>query len=95
MVVEVAQLTIDGNRHDEYTQAVKKAFLQARPEGMLGCQVLTKTDDPSDVIVLIQWESSEMHAKAQGTPANENVGRAAQPFVRAATVADYTIETLV
>lgn len=68
MIYEVRFQTVDPDRRAEYIQRYKEAIQEIKQAGCRGGQILYSEDDPSGVLVLLEWESVEHHLRWRGTP---------------------------
>lgn len=68
MVYEVRLQTVDPERRDEYVRMYKAAIQEVKLAGCRGGQILLSEDDPTGVLVLLEWESKEHHQRWRGTP---------------------------
>lgn len=58
-------------------------------DGRKGIQVLGCVEDPSRVMMLIEWDSVEAHAATRGTPAHDELKRNLATYLRAPTVVQH------
>ncbi|MEI9889189.1 MAG: antibiotic biosynthesis monooxygenase [Rhizomicrobium sp.] len=70
MVFELLFQTIDPARRHEYPAAYSKALARAAFEGCHGGRLLLDENDPSGVVVLLEWDSAQHHERVMGTPAH-------------------------
>jgi len=68
MIYEVRFQTVDPQRRSQYVQMYKKAIQEIKLAGCRGGQILCSEDDPSSVLVLLEWDSKEQHLRWRGTP---------------------------
>ncbi len=67
MVYEMVVQTVEPERREEHVAMWQKAWTEASFEGSHGVQVLRGIEDPSRVVLLIQWDSVEAHQRHRGT----------------------------
>jgi hypothetical protein len=65
---EVRFQTVDPKRRDEYVKHYIQALQSSKEAGAKGGYVLCSEDDPSSVLVLLEWETKEHHLRWRGTP---------------------------
>lgn len=69
MIYEVRFQTVDAERRDEYVDLYTRAIQEIKRAGARSVQVLCSDDDPSRVVVVVEWESKEQHLRWRETPA--------------------------
>jgi heme-degrading monooxygenase HmoA len=65
---EVRFQTVEPERRAEYVKIYTQAIQSSKLAGAKGGLVLCSEDDPSSVLVLLEWESKEHHQRWRGTP---------------------------
>ncbi|HEU4344669.1 MAG TPA: antibiotic biosynthesis monooxygenase family protein [Candidatus Binatia bacterium] len=65
---EVRFQSVDPKRRDAYVKMYTQAIQSSKLAGAKGGLVLCSEDDPSSVLVLLEWESKEHHQRWRGTP---------------------------
>jgi heme-degrading monooxygenase HmoA len=70
MVYEVVIQKVDPDNRDDHVRVWKEAWKEANFGGSHDVRFLKCIEDPSRVIVLIQWDSVEAHAAHRGTPSH-------------------------
>jgi heme-degrading monooxygenase HmoA len=68
MIYEVRFQTIDPERRGDYFKVLKQGIQDMKLAGCRSGQILCSEDDPSSVVVLLEWESKEHHLRWRGTP---------------------------
>jgi quinol monooxygenase YgiN len=68
VIYEIVVQTVDPARRDEYVDVYRKAFREANMAGNHGGKICTSVEDPSRVVLVIEWDSVEAHEKHRGTP---------------------------
>ena len=68
MIYEVRFQTIDPERRSEYFKVLKQGIQDMKLAGCRSGQILYSEDDPSNVLVVLEWESKEHHLRWRGTP---------------------------
>jgi len=73
MIYEIAIQTVDPARREEYIQTFSQTLRDANYAGSHGIQFFTSIEDPSRVILMIEWDSVEAHTQHRGTPAHHRM----------------------
>ena len=68
MIYEVLFQTIDPARRDEYVDVFREAFRGANFAGAHEGKILKSVEDPSRVVIVIEWDTVESHTRHRGTP---------------------------
>jgi heme-degrading monooxygenase HmoA len=68
MIYEVRFQTIDPERRSDYFKVLRQGIKDMKLAGCRRGQILCSEDDPSRVLVLLEWESREHHLRWRGTP---------------------------
>jgi heme-degrading monooxygenase HmoA len=68
MTYEVRFQTVPPERRSEYVKMYKQAIQEIKLAGCKGGLILCSEDDPTGVLVLLEWESKEHHQRWRGTP---------------------------
>jgi quinol monooxygenase YgiN len=93
VVYEIVEIKVAPERRDEYTALFKKAHREANFAGCLGNRVLRCVEDPSRVVVIVEWESIEAHEQHRGTPTQMRFRETIGPYHEApAQLAHYVAE---
>jgi heme-degrading monooxygenase HmoA len=67
MVYEMRFQTVDPAQRAEYVQIYRQAVQGCKVAGSTGGLILCSDDDPSQVIVILLWESKEHLARWRGS----------------------------
>ena len=59
---------MDPDRRVEYVKMYKQAIQEIKLAGCRGGLILCSENDPSSVLVLLEWESKEHHLRWRDTP---------------------------
>jgi quinol monooxygenase YgiN len=95
MVYEVVQATVDPARRDEYVGVFRKAFREANFAGAHEGKILRSIEDPSRVVVVIEWDDVEAHTRHRGTDAHNRFRAQLQPYQTGASqIGHYLIDEL-
>jgi heme-degrading monooxygenase HmoA len=65
---EVRFQTVPPDKRDEYVKMYKQAIQGIKQAGCKNGLILCSEDDPSSVLVVLEWESKEHHQRWRGTP---------------------------
>jgi len=68
VIYEVRFQTVDPAHRDEYVALYSKAIQEIKQAGARSVQVLCSEDDPSQVLVVVEWKTKEQHLNWRGTP---------------------------
>ena len=68
MVYEVVMQKVDPDKREEHVKVWKDAWKEANFGGSHDVRFLNCVEDPTRVMVLIQWDSVEAHTGHRGTP---------------------------
>lgn len=95
MIYEVRFQTVDPARRSEYVKIYKQAIQEIKQAGCRGGQILCSENDPSSVLVLLEWESKEQHQRWRGTPPHTRFRAAVEGWqAKASQGGYYTAETI-
>lgn len=61
VIYEVAELTLDAARRDEFADVYRRAWAEAHLDGARGLQFMLCVEDTTRVAVVIEWDSVEAH----------------------------------
>jgi len=67
-IYEVRFQTVAPEKRDEYVKMYKQAIQEIKQAGCTNGLILCSEDDPSSVLVVLQWESKTHHQRWRGTP---------------------------
>jgi heme-degrading monooxygenase HmoA len=68
MIHEIVIQHVEAGKRDEYIQAFGEILKNANYAGAHGIKFFTGIEDPTRVIVMIEWDSVEAHTQHRGTP---------------------------
>jgi quinol monooxygenase YgiN len=68
MVYEVITQHVAPEKRDEYIKVFGEFLTKANYAGSHGIKFFTSIEDPSRVILMIEWDSVEAHTQHRGTP---------------------------
>ena len=80
MVYEIVIQTVDPARRDEFVDVFRKSFREANMAGNHGGKICKSVEDPSRVVMVIQWDSVEAHTQHRGTPAHNRFREAISAY---------------
>jgi heme-degrading monooxygenase HmoA len=72
MIYEVRFQTVEPQRRDAYVKMYKQAIQGCKEAGCRSGKILCSEDDPSRVMVLLEWPSKEDHLNWRGTPTHRS-----------------------
>ena len=72
MIHEVRFQTVEPQRRDAYVKMYKQAIQGCKAAGCRSGKILCSEDDPSRVMVLLEWPSKEHHLNWRGTPTHKS-----------------------
>ena len=73
MIHEIVIQTVDPATRDEYIREFGQTLKDADFAGSHGIRLFTSIEDPSRVILTIEWDSVESHTRHRGTPAHNRM----------------------
>ena len=68
MIHEIVVQHVAPEKRDEYIRAFGEYLKKADYAGAHGIQFFTSIEDPSRVVLMIEWDSVEAHTQHRGTP---------------------------
>ena len=68
MIQEIVIQHVAPEKRDEYIKVFGDILVKANYAGSHGIKFFTSIEDPSRVILMIEWDSVEAHTKHRGTP---------------------------
>ena len=68
MIHEIVIQHVEPEKREEYIQVFGDILEKANYAGAHGITFFTGIEDPSRVIVMIEWDSVEAHTQHRGTP---------------------------
>ena len=73
MIHEIVVQHVDPAKRDEYIQEFGQTLKDADFAGSHGIKLFASIEDPSRVILIIEWDSVESHTGHRGTPAHNHM----------------------
>ena len=73
MIYEIAVQQVDPVRRDEYIKNFGKTLIDANYAGSHAIKIFESIEDPSRVILMIEWDSVEAHTQHRGTPPHNHM----------------------
>ena len=68
MIQEIVIQHVQPEKRDEYIKVFGEILTKANYAGSPGIKFFTSIEDPSRVILMIEWDSVEAHTQHRGTP---------------------------
>jgi quinol monooxygenase YgiN len=68
MIHEIIIQHVQPEKRDEYIKVFGEILTKANYAGSHGIKFFTSIEDPSRVILMIDWDSVEAHTQIRGTP---------------------------
>jgi heme-degrading monooxygenase HmoA len=68
MIYEILTQYVEPEKREEYIKVFGDILKKANYAGSRGIKFFTSIEDPSRVIVMIEWDSVESHTRHRGTP---------------------------
>jgi quinol monooxygenase YgiN len=68
MIHEIVIQHVDPEKRDEYIKVFGDFLTKANYAGSHGIKFLASIENPSRVILMIEWDSVEAHTQIRGTP---------------------------
>jgi heme-degrading monooxygenase HmoA len=68
MIHEIVIQHVAPEKREEYIKAFGEYLTKANYSGSHGIKFFTSIEDPSRVILMIEWDSVEAHTQHRGTP---------------------------
>ena len=68
MIHEIVIQQVNPNKRDEYIKVFGEILTKANYPGSHEIRFFTSIEDPSRVILVIEWDSVEAHTQHRGTP---------------------------
>jgi heme-degrading monooxygenase HmoA len=92
---EVRFQTVSPERRAAYVTMYKQAIQEIKQAGCSGGLILCSEDDPSAVLVLLEWQSKEHHQRWRGTPPHTRFRNAVEGWqAKKSTGGYYVAETI-
>ena len=73
MIYEIAIQTVDPARREEYIKVFSQTLKDANYAGSHGIKFFTSIEDPSRVVLILEWDSVEAHTQHRGTPTHNRM----------------------
>lgn len=80
MIQEVVIQHVQPEKRDEYIQVFGDILKKANYQGSHGIKFFTSIEDPSRVILMIEWDSVEAHTQHRGTPVHNAMREATSKY---------------
>lgn len=80
MIYEIRIQYVEPSKRSEYIKMFGDILKGANYAGSHGIKFFTSIEDPSQVILMVQWDSVEDHARVRGTPAYNAMREATAPY---------------
>ena len=95
MIYEVRFQTVDPETRGEYVRAYKEAIQSSKEAGCHGGFIMCSDDDPSTVMVLLNWETREHHERWRGTPTHVKFRQTIDPWQTKPSIGDYYVAEVI
>ncbi len=95
MIYEVRFQTVDPETRGEYVRAYKEAIQSSKEAGCHGGFIMCSDDDPSTVMVLLNWETREHHECWRGTPTHVKFRQTIDPWQTKPSIGDYYVAEVI
>ncbi len=73
MIQEILVQHVQPDKRDEYIKVFGEFLINANYAGSHGIKFFTSIEDPSRVILIIEWDSVEAHTQHRGTPTHNTM----------------------
>ena len=73
MIYEVAIQHVEAGKRDEYVKVFGDVLRKANFAGSHGIKFLTSIEDPTRVVLIVEWDSVEAHTQHRGTPLHDGM----------------------
>jgi quinol monooxygenase YgiN len=94
MIYEVRFQKVDPARRAEYVKVYKEAIQPSKEAGCRGGWILCDEEDPSCVMVILEWETKEHHLRWRGTPSHKAFRDAVTPLQTGTHGSYYVAESI-
>ncbi|MBV9119130.1 MAG: antibiotic biosynthesis monooxygenase [Chloroflexi bacterium] len=94
MILEVVEMTIDGEQREEFVKVYKDAWREANLEGSHKGKVMRCIEDPNKVVVLIEWDDVAAHRQHRQTPRQNTFRSKIDPYMKHWEVQHFQFEEL-
>ena len=78
MIHEIVIQQVQPDKRDEYIKVFGEILTKANYPGSHGIRFFTSIEDPSRVILMIEWDSVEAHTQHRGTPTHNAMREAVE-----------------
>ena len=80
MIQEILIQQVQPEKRDEHVQVFADILKKANFAGSHGIKFFTSVEDPSRVILMIEWDSVEAHTQHRGTPVHNAMREATSMY---------------
>ena len=80
MIQEIVIQHVQPEKRDEYIQVFGDMLQNANYAGSHGIKRITSIEDPSRVILMIEWDNVEAHTQHRGTPVHNAMREATAKY---------------
>ncbi|MSP40021.1 MAG: antibiotic biosynthesis monooxygenase [Deltaproteobacteria bacterium] len=80
MIQEIVIQHVQPEKRDEYIKVFGEILTKANYGGSHGIKFFTSIEDPSRVILMIEWDSVEAHTQHRGTPTHNAMREATAKY---------------
>ena len=80
MIHEIITQHVAPDKRDEYIQVFGDILKKANYPGSHAIKFFTSIEDPSRVILMIEWDSVEAHTQHRGTPTHNTMREATSKY---------------
>ena len=80
MIHEIVIQHVQPEKRDEYIKVFGEILTKANYPGSHGIKFFTSIEDPSRVILMIEWDSVEAHTQHRGTPTHNAMREATSEY---------------
>jgi len=80
MIQEIVIQHVQPEKRDEYIKLFGDILIKANYTGSHGIKFFTSIEDPSRVILMIEWESVEAHTQHRGAPTHNAMREATSKY---------------
>jgi len=92
---EVRFQSVTPEKRTEYVKMYRQAIQEIKQAGCKNGLILCSEDDPSSVLVILEWESKEHHQRWRGTPPHTHFRNAVEGWqAKPSTGGYYLAETI-
>jgi heme-degrading monooxygenase HmoA len=80
MIQEILIQHVEPEKRDEYIKVFGEFLAKANYAGSHGIKFFASVEDPSRVILMIEWDSVEAHTQHRGTPVHNAMREATSKY---------------